>query len=81
MTLGVVREVRRGTFTLYLNILLYFWVSFLFVWIFGFGVCVCTHVVVVGCFFYHEFVLFIHITKINLPQKGDFGPSPLPTHT
>lgn len=34
--MGVVREVRRGTFTLYLNTLLYFWGLFLFVWVFVF---------------------------------------------
>lgn len=67
--MGVVREVKRGAFTSYLNTLLYCWGLFLFGW-FAFFFS-----------FYQKHVLFIHIIKINLLQKGDSGPSSLPTHT
>ena len=49
MTVGEAREVRRGTFTLYLNTLQYFGVLFLFVWVF----------VVVVVFTMNMFYLFI----------------------
>lgn len=76
VAVGVGREVRRE---LLLRTVLPCCTFGLYFYLFGVLLfCVC---VVLLLLFYHEHILFIHIIKINLPQKGDSGPNPLPTHT